>query len=82
MANRRKTIEVKKLTEYANAIFVDSSPELVQERLAIAQYLELVLMATNNYHGFNYLIPPKYDDDFNQLNPAFDESRRHYHVKD
>lgn len=82
MANRRKTIEIKKLVQYANGIFEGSDDELVDERLAIAAYLELILRATNNYHGYNYVSPPKYDDNINQINPDYDESRRIYYVKD
>lgn len=75
----RKTIPVARVREIANNILANSTKDYPPEsRLAIAGMLEIVLMETGNYHGFNHA-PGVYDFSKNPPELIGDESRRVYH---
>ena len=49
-----KTIEVKKIREYVNDRLECDTIDR-DTKIVLCNMLEDILMATNNYHGFNYV---------------------------
>jgi hypothetical protein len=67
---KRKTIEVEKVKKWSNNFLMNSPDEMTGERFGITTLIESVLMDTDNYKGFGYLIP---------YVKGIDESRRVYY---
>ena len=86
MAQPRKTVEVKYVLDSANAYLRLTPDEHTEGRMAVANLLESVLMATDTYRGFGY-IKSNFDKDgiYQDNEPVrynkgeTDESRRQYY---
>lgn len=76
--HQRKTIEVATLKAQANNMLANSVDDMRDGRIAVALFIERVLMDTGNYRGFNHV---KGVWDFTQNPPrlAGDETRRAYY---
>lgn len=72
---KKKTISIEQLKEMANNMLKNSVPEYVKGREAVSTFIEHVLMDTDNYSGFHYLLE-NYDKDGNLA--IVDETRRKY----
>jgi len=67
MTRERKTVAIVDLIDTANAMLADSIDECRDGRIAIAVYLERILMDANAYRGFRFI-------------DGTDETRRSYYV--
>lgn len=52
----RKTVNVEWVRQKANYFFLHSKDDLKDQRFGVIGILEGILMETNNYKGFRYLI--------------------------
>ena len=52
---KRKTIEIEKVKEMANAYFSNSQDKFAESRKGVATFLANILHTTGNYQGFGYL---------------------------
>jgi hypothetical protein len=56
MSKKTKTVKVSTILERANKYLANDNPRIGDaERLAVASFLEGILLDTGNYEGFNYL---------------------------
>jgi len=69
----RKTIDLERLRDMANAALRDSVDDYREQRDGIAFLLERALHESGRYRGFSYIGGYRPND------PAFDETRRTYH---
>jgi hypothetical protein len=51
----RKTIEVSRVRDIANAMLKNSDADVSEARIGVYMLLESILMATDNYHGYGHI---------------------------
>ena len=76
--SKRKTVTVEHIKERVNSMLANSADDVKESRIALAIFLEGVLMETGNYKGFGH-VPGTWDFTKSPPEMTGDETRRQYY---